>query len=71
MVVDLISQTLYTTSFPEDAPLNSVILTVQASDADTGNSSEIEYSLFGIGVEDFYMDANTGMNFLLDCVQVK
>ncbi|XP_035289609.1 protocadherin Fat 3-like [Anguilla anguilla] len=53
-------QTQYTTSFPEDTSLNSIILTVRATDADIGTSSEIQYSLFGIGVEDFYMDANTG-----------
>ncbi|KAJ8347820.1 hypothetical protein SKAU_G00264090 [Synaphobranchus kaupii] len=53
-------QNMYTTSFPEDTPLNSIILTVWATDADIGTSSEIQYSLFGIGVEDFYMDANTG-----------
>ncbi|XP_061103933.1 protocadherin Fat 3-like [Conger conger] len=53
-------QTLYTASFREDSPLNSIVLTVRATDADIGNSSEIQYSLFGIGVEDFYMDANTG-----------
>uniref|UniRef100_A0A3P9CVS2 FAT atypical cadherin 3 n=1 Tax=Maylandia zebra TaxID=106582 RepID=A0A3P9CVS2_9CICH len=36
------------------------ILRVGATDADSGSSAEIQYSLFGIGVEDFYMDANTG-----------
>ncbi|XP_036379708.1 protocadherin Fat 3-like [Megalops cyprinoides] len=54
------NQTLYSTSFPEDIPLNSIILTVGATDADIGTNSEIQYSLFGIGVEDFYMDTNTG-----------
>ncbi|KAJ8412621.1 hypothetical protein AAFF_G00129570 [Aldrovandia affinis] len=54
------AQNLYTSSFPEDTPLNSIILTVQATDADIGANSEIQYSLFGIGVENFYMDANTG-----------
>lgn len=40
--------------------MNKGILTVAATDADSGSSAEIQYSLFGIGVEDFYMDANTG-----------
>ncbi|XP_042167184.1 protocadherin Fat 3-like [Oncorhynchus tshawytscha] len=54
------NQAVYRVTFPEDMPPNQGILTVGASDADTGTSAEIQYSLFGIGVEDFYMDANTG-----------
>uniref|UniRef100_A0A8B9HZ42 FAT atypical cadherin 3b n=1 Tax=Astyanax mexicanus TaxID=7994 RepID=A0A8B9HZ42_ASTMX len=47
-------------SFSEDVPINSGILTVGAVDFDIGTNAEIQYSLFGIGVEDFYMDAYTG-----------
>ncbi|XP_056910340.1 protocadherin Fat 3 isoform X4 [Takifugu flavidus] len=54
------NQAVYSASFPEDMPINKGILTVAATDADSGSSAEIQYSLFGIGVEDFYMDANTG-----------
>ncbi|CAG5873449.1 unnamed protein product [Menidia menidia] len=54
------NQAVYSASFPEDIPANKGILTVGATDADSGSSAEIQYSLFGIGVEDFYMDANTG-----------
>ncbi|CAG00464.1 unnamed protein product, partial [Tetraodon nigroviridis] len=54
------NQAVYSASFPEDIPVNKGILTVAATDADSGSSAEIQYSLFGIGVEDFYMDANTG-----------
>ncbi|XP_069001762.1 protocadherin Fat 3 [Embiotoca jacksoni] len=54
------NQAVYSASFPEDTPTNKGILTVGATDADSGSSAEIQYSLFGIGVEDFYMDANTG-----------
>ncbi|KAM4546593.1 protocadherin Fat 3 [Fundulus diaphanus] len=54
------NQAVYGASFPEDIPVNKGILTVGATDADSGSSAEIQYSLFGIGVEDFYMDANTG-----------
>uniref|UniRef100_A0A3B5QW62 FAT atypical cadherin 3 n=1 Tax=Xiphophorus maculatus TaxID=8083 RepID=A0A3B5QW62_XIPMA len=54
------NQAVYGASFPEDIPINKGILTVAATDADSGSSAEIQYSLFGIGVEDFYMDANTG-----------
>lgn len=56
----VLSQAVYSTSFPEDIPINKGILRVGATDADSGSSAEIQYSLFGIGVEDFYMDANTG-----------
>ncbi|XP_029303837.1 protocadherin Fat 3 [Cottoperca gobio] len=54
------NQAVYSASFPENIPTNKGILTVSATDADSGSSAEIQYSLFGIGVEDFYMDANTG-----------
>uniref|UniRef100_A0A671P9P8 Protocadherin Fat 3-like n=1 Tax=Sinocyclocheilus anshuiensis TaxID=1608454 RepID=A0A671P9P8_9TELE len=50
----------HTASFPEDVPINTAVLTVGATDLDSGVNAEIQYSLFGIGVEDFYMDANTG-----------
>lgn len=53
-------QVVYSATFPEDIPINKDILAVGATDADSGSSAEIQYSLFGIGVEDFYMDANTG-----------
>lgn len=58
--VCVLCQAVYSASFPEDIPVNKGILTVSAIDADSGSSAEIQYSLFGIGVEDFYMDANTG-----------
>ncbi|KAF4108162.1 protocadherin Fat 3 isoform X1 [Onychostoma macrolepis] len=54
------NQAQYEASFPEDVPINTAILTVGATDLDSGVNAEIQYSLFGIGVEDFYMDANTG-----------
>ncbi|XP_068572025.1 protocadherin Fat 3 [Cebidichthys violaceus] len=54
------NQAVYSASFSEDIPTNKGILAVGATDADSGSSAEIQYSLFGIGVEDFYMDANTG-----------
>ncbi|KAA0703962.1 Protocadherin Fat 3 FAT tumor suppressor -like protein 3 [Triplophysa tibetana] len=54
------NQAQYESSFPEDVAVNTAILMVGARDLDTGVNAEIQYSLFGIGVEDFYMDANTG-----------
>uniref|UniRef100_A0A8C1GHF3 FAT atypical cadherin 3b n=1 Tax=Cyprinus carpio TaxID=7962 RepID=A0A8C1GHF3_CYPCA len=56
------NQAQYEGSFPEDVPINTAILTVGATDLDSGVNAEIQYSLFGIGVEDFYMDANTGIS---------
>ncbi|XP_049324918.1 protocadherin Fat 3 [Astyanax mexicanus] len=54
------NEAFYEASFSEDVPINSGILTVGAVDFDIGTNAEIQYSLFGIGVEDFYMDAYTG-----------
>lgn len=42
--------------------INTVVLTIGATDLDTGVNAEMQYSLFGIGVEDFYMDANSGIS---------
>ncbi|KAM6946143.1 protocadherin Fat 3a [Aplochiton taeniatus] len=53
-------QALYTALFPEDVPVNSVILRVGASDADVGVSAWIQYSLHGPGSEDFSIDPETG-----------
>lgn len=66
VLVCVFCQAVYSASFPEDIPTNKGILTVGATDADSGSSAEIQYSLFGIGVEDFYMDANTG-EFRFNC----
>uniref|UniRef100_A0A672RFS0 FAT atypical cadherin 3 n=1 Tax=Sinocyclocheilus grahami TaxID=75366 RepID=A0A672RFS0_SINGR len=54
------NQAQYEASFPEDVPINTAVLTVGATDLDSGVNAELQYSLFGIGIEDFYMDANTG-----------
>lgn len=67
MCVCVLCQAVYSASFPEDMPINKGILTVAATDADSGSSAEIQYSLFGIGVEDFYMDANTGKHSCCCC----
>ena len=52
---------MYESSFPEDVPVNKGILTLVAADSDVGTNADIQYSLFGIGVEDFFMDASTGI----------
>ncbi|XP_062869869.1 protocadherin Fat 3 [Trichomycterus rosablanca] len=54
------TQALYEASFPEDIPVDGGILTVRATDADTGSNAEIQYSLIGVGAEDFSVDVKTG-----------
>uniref|UniRef100_A0A4W6CNL5 FAT atypical cadherin 3a n=1 Tax=Lates calcarifer TaxID=8187 RepID=A0A4W6CNL5_LATCA len=53
-------QAVYTATFPEDIPVNSVLLRVGATDADVGISAWIQYSLHGSGSQDFSMDPDTG-----------
>ncbi|XP_035989151.1 protocadherin Fat 3a isoform X5 [Fundulus heteroclitus] len=53
-------QVVYTASIPEDLPINSVLLRVGATDADTGSNAQLKYSLYGTGSQDFSMDPYTG-----------
>ncbi|XP_035009704.1 protocadherin Fat 3a isoform X4 [Hippoglossus stenolepis] len=53
-------QVVYTASFPEDLPVNSVLLRVGATDADVGISGWVQYSLHGPGSQDFSMNQDTG-----------
>ncbi|KAM4566902.1 protocadherin Fat 3-like isoform 2-T3 [Odontesthes bonariensis] len=53
-------QAMYTAYIREDLPINSVLLTVGATDADVGISGRIQYSLHGSGSQDFSMDPDTG-----------
>ncbi|KAM7399907.1 hypothetical protein PAMP_019144 [Pampus punctatissimus] len=53
-------QAVYTAFVPEDLPVNSVLLSVGATDADVGASAWIQYSLYGPGSQDFIIDADTG-----------
>ncbi|XP_060929197.1 protocadherin Fat 3a isoform X1 [Limanda limanda] len=53
-------QVVYTASFPEDLPVNSVLLRVGATDADVGVSGLVQYSLHGPGSQDFSMNPDTG-----------
>ena len=55
-------KTMYTAYIREDLPINSVLLTVGATDADVGISGQIQYSLHGSGSQDFSMDPDTGMD---------
>ncbi|XP_076149199.1 protocadherin beta-3-like [Alosa pseudoharengus] len=57
------SQDLYTVTLPENTPLNSVVVTVSATDADNGANGEVTYE-FGHLSDDvlnlFSLDAKTG-----------
>ncbi|KAI6650765.1 protocadherin Fat 4-like [Oopsacas minuta] len=48
----------YTITIGEDLPINSVVLTLQASDLDTGINSELIFQL--LGVSDFSLDSVSG-----------
>uniref|UniRef100_A0A668ALQ5 FAT atypical cadherin 3a n=1 Tax=Myripristis murdjan TaxID=586833 RepID=A0A668ALQ5_9TELE len=52
--------TLYTASIPEDIPVNSVVLRVGATDADVGINAWIQYTLHGLGSQDFSMELDSG-----------
>ncbi|XP_049897650.1 protocadherin alpha-3-like [Epinephelus moara] len=43
--IPIFSETLYKTKIPENAPLGTIVITVNATDADEGLNSEIVYSL--------------------------
>ena len=53
---------MYPASFPEDLPINSVVLRVGATDADVGISGWVQYSLHGAGSQDFSINPDTGMD---------
>ncbi|KAF1397056.1 Protocadherin gamma-A4, partial [Spheniscus humboldti] len=57
------SQAEYTVRVPEDVPVGSRLLTVNATDADEGPNSELTYSLrgtAGTASDVFQVDARTG-----------
>uniref|UniRef100_A0A668AXH2 FAT atypical cadherin 3a n=1 Tax=Myripristis murdjan TaxID=586833 RepID=A0A668AXH2_9TELE len=53
-------QAVYTASIPEDIPVNSVVLRVGATDADVGINAWIQYTLHGLGSQDFSMELDSG-----------
>ncbi len=58
------SQDIYKVSLPENSPLDTVVVTVSATDADEGQNGEVTYE-FGHVMEGFkqlfYLDRNTGL----------
>lgn len=53
-----------TVSFPEDAPLHSVVAVIQATDADVGSNAEIIFSLENQAEETFSINSSTGVMYL-------
>lgn len=51
---------MYTASVPEDLSVHSVVLRVGATDADLGINAWIQYSLQGLGSQDFRIDPDSG-----------
>ncbi|XP_067455367.1 protocadherin gamma-A11-like isoform X37 [Thunnus thynnus] len=60
--VPVFSQTVYKVSLPENSPLDTVVITVSATDADEGLNSEITYGFDHVSDENnvFSLDAKTG-----------
>lgn len=54
-------QAVYTASVPEDLSVHSVVLRVGATDADRGTNAWIQYSLQGLGSQDFRIDPDSGL----------
>ncbi|XP_064641440.1 cadherin-87A-like [Lineus longissimus] len=59
----------YEKAIPEDTPMNTSIITVSATDKDSGAFGQdgIVYKLEGIGEEKFHMDPKTGVVSVADC----
>lgn len=55
------SQSKYTASIPEDVPIDTEVLVVQATDADVGINSRIVYSLANESHWLFKIDNKTGV----------
>lgn len=56
-------QTIYRKSFPENQPIDSILLQIQATDRDEGENSRISYSLDDPS-STFTIDPQTGEIFL-------
>ncbi len=58
------SQAVYKVSLPENSPLDTVVVTVSATDADEGQNGEVTYEFSHVmeGFKQlFYLDRNTGL----------
>nr|XP_023698691.1 protocadherin beta-16-like isoform X31 [Paramormyrops kingsleyae] len=61
--VPVFSQAVYKVSLPENSPLDTVVVTVSATDADDGANGEVSYELGLLSEEEkklFFLDRKTG-----------
>lgn len=52
---------IFQTTIEELLPPDQIILTVNATDADSDDNGRITYSLQGTGADDFYIDSSSGI----------
>ncbi|XP_061755306.1 protocadherin-16-like [Nerophis ophidion] len=58
------TQDLYQVTLPEHTPAGSVVVTVTATDGDSGENGRISYSVMSSTQEGFYVDPNNGTLFV-------
>jgi len=63
VTLDCGSQLTYRTTIREDAPVNSHVVQVEASDADAGEHAVLQYTLSGDSSEKFMVNSQTGKTF--------
>uniref|UniRef100_A0A8C5DLM2 Cadherin domain-containing protein n=1 Tax=Gouania willdenowi TaxID=441366 RepID=A0A8C5DLM2_GOUWI len=55
------SQSVYKASLPENSPLDTLVITVSATDADEGSNSEVTYLFDDVGEKEvFFLNSKTG-----------
>ncbi|XP_061607074.1 protocadherin-16-like isoform X2 [Phyllopteryx taeniolatus] len=62
--VPAFTQDLYQVTLPEHTPAGSVVVTVTATDRDSGENGRITYSVMSSTQEGFYIDPNNGTLFI-------
>ncbi|XP_077402425.1 protocadherin-16 isoform X2 [Vanacampus margaritifer] len=62
--VPAFSQDLYQVTLPEHTPAGSVVVTVTATDRDSGENGRITYSVMSSTQEGFYIDPNNGTLYI-------
>ncbi|XP_061557950.1 LOW QUALITY PROTEIN: protocadherin-16-like [Phycodurus eques] len=62
--VPAFTQDLYQVTLPEHTPAGSVVVTITATDRDSGENGRITYSVMSSTQEGFYIDPNNGTLFI-------